>query len=90
MEVLKGCVRRFFVKNLCVNLRSCHFVIDTSPHLPKKEDGWDTTVYKWFVFFLHRNIPVFCLDKESDLKTYPDIGQAAFDTTRRIFVSVRG
>ena len=58
--------------------------------LAKKEDGWDSTVYKWFVFFLHRNTPVFCLDNEFDLKTYPDIGQAAFDTTRRIFVSVRG
>ncbi|KAF2543217.1 hypothetical protein F2Q68_00031504 [Brassica cretica] len=56
--------------------------------LPKKEDGWDTTVYKWFVFFLHRNTHVFCLDNEFDLKTYPDIGQAAFDTTRRIFVSI--
>ena len=25
--------------------------------LPKKEDGWDTTVYIWFTFFLHRNTP---------------------------------
>ncbi|KAH0855925.1 hypothetical protein HID58_084186 [Brassica napus] len=57
--------------------------------LPKKEDGWDTTVYICFAFFLHRNTPAFSLDNESDLKTYPDIDQPAFDTTRRIFVSVR-
>jgi len=31
----------------------------------------------------------YCLDSESDLETYPDIGQAAFGTTGRIFVSVR-
>ncbi|KAF3579218.1 hypothetical protein DY000_02028985 [Brassica cretica] len=29
----------------------------------------------------------YCLDSESDLETYPDIGQAAFGTTGRIFVS---
>ncbi|XP_056864867.1 amino acid transporter AVT1C [Raphanus sativus] len=30
----------------------------------------------------------YCLDSESDLETYPDIGQAAFGTTGRIFVSI--
>ncbi|KAL0740814.1 hypothetical protein Bca4012_082327 [Brassica carinata] len=59
--------------------------------LPKKEDGWDTTVYIWFAFFLHCNTPAFCLDNESDLKTYPDIGQVRLipPDTRRIFVSVK-
>ncbi|KAG2290774.1 hypothetical protein Bca52824_050378 [Brassica carinata] len=28
----------------------------------------------------------YCLDSESDLETYPDIGQAAFGTTGRIFL----
>lgn len=53
--------------------------------LLKKEDGSDTTVYIRFTFFLHCNTPGFYLDNESDLKTYPKIGQAAFDATRRIF-----
>ncbi|CAH8376219.1 unnamed protein product [Eruca vesicaria subsp. sativa] len=30
----------------------------------------------------------YCLDSEADLETYPDIGQAAFGTTGRIFVSI--
>ncbi|WZZ51505.1 hypothetical protein YC2023_051612 [Brassica napus] len=36
----------------------------------------------------YNGIPLrYCLDNESDLKTYPDISQAASDTSRRIFVS---
>ncbi|CAF2380777.1 BnaC04g19880D [Brassica napus] len=39
----------------------------------------------------YNGIPLrYCLDNESDLKTYPDISQAASDTSRRIFVSVKG
>lgn len=56
-----------------------------------KEGGW-AGLSILFIFgmlsFYTGMLLRYCLDSQPGLETYPDIGQAAFGTTGRIFISV--
>ncbi|KAF8084877.1 hypothetical protein N665_0694s0010 [Sinapis alba] len=68
----------------------CGVGILSTPYAAK-EGGWLGLIILFIYGLLSFYTGIllrYCLDSESDLETYPDIGQAAFGTTGRIFVSI--